>query len=544
MSLYHPRDDVPIVHTAQDKLNRGRLAARLAEAIQTAPLPQVMGVEGDWGSGKTSLLQNLFWRIEKKVPRQTATISGASSALIPQRKPLQSSQWKKFFSRKEDGASEDSLADENIRAVWFEAWRYQHEPEPIIALLHEIRAQLLTGDKWEQRARRLWEKMKQGAEVFVQGLVASTNEVISSIEVEAEVPFAAKLSAKMPDVGKHVKAASKSRQARLMGEPLKSEMLHKNLDLAISLFLGDETVENKADNSRRRRLVIIIDDLDRCASEAVCRLLESIKIHLDLPSCFFVLGLNRRHVETSLTLKLVDAFHVAESPSKELLLRARASDYVEKICTNLVRIPRPDPDCCVALAKQCIAGLDWPVEWKEATPTLLDAAFEKMLRAGHFIPLPSNPRRIKALCNQFQLTLLNASVWLDGKSDGMTSLAAEAKLEVELRHLRSLFILAALRQFFADVYRMIEAAPRFYNALREWCANPRGTSPESEAKSVLGALHPITNSVAADPVDAIMDGPGALLPDPHEGIAFFIQELVVHRGDLTEDEVTELIRAI
>ncbi|HEY1080926.1 MAG TPA: P-loop NTPase fold protein, partial [Prosthecobacter sp.] len=269
MTHYHPCDDVPIVHSDQDKLNRSRLASRLLEAIKFAPLPQVMGVEGDWGSGKTSLLQNLFWRIEKKVPRQTATLSGPGNLQIPQKKALTETKWKERFSRTDQGSSDEFLTDENIRAVWFEAWRYQHEPEPVIALLHEIRSQLLTGDKWEQRAKKLWETMKHGAEVFVKGLFASTNEIISSIQAEVELPLVGKISAQMADVGKHVRAAGDARQARLMAEPLKSEMLHKNLDLAISLFLGDEKEEGgKGEENRKRRLVIIIDDLDRCTSDA------------------------------------------------------------------------------------------------------------------------------------------------------------------------------------------------------------------------------------------------------------------------------------
>lgn len=549
MSIYHPRDDVPIVYSSEDKLMRGRLAGRLADAIRTAPLPQVMGVEGDWGSGKTSLLQNLFWRIEKKVPRQMATISGSSSPLIPREKPLTPAAWKKSFSPSKKDPDEEFLFDENIRAVWFEAWRYQHEPEPVVALLHEIRAQLLKGKKWEQRAKRLWITMKQGADVFVQGLFASTSNAISSIRAEVGIPDFGKISGQLPNVANHVKAASDERRTRFMENSLKSEELHKNLDLAISLFLGDETGNENQGGRRKRRLVIIIDDLDRCTADAVCRLLESIKIHLDLPSCFFVLGLNRRHVETSLTAKLADAFHMADSPAKELLLRARASDYVEKICTNLVRIPRPDPKCCVDLAKHCVTGLDWPSNWKKEARLNLADAFGGMLQQGSFVPLPSNPRRIKALCNQFQLTFLNASEWLDTKSAELAAIAEELKPAFELRQLRSLFIMAALRQFFPDLYRTIEASPRFYNSLREWSTNPAGFNTENQAKIVLETLHPITTAVTAkeflpNDVENALNEQGALLPDPHEGIAFFIQELIVECGYLTESEVTELIRAI
>ena len=487
MPAFYPRDDVPIYQTAHDKLKRSQLSHRLMEAIQLASLPQVMGVEGDWGSGKTSLLQNLFWRIEKKVPRQTANGSPTGSVLISKSKPLTEKLWKKKFGGAETEHPREFLDDENVRAIWFEAWRYQHEPEPVIALLHEIRSQLLSGDKWEQRGRRLWVKMKEGAEVFVQGLFASTNEAISSIEVEAGLPGAISVSGRMPDVAKHVSAASTARETRLLGAPLQSEVLRKNLDLAISLFLGDEDVEDAETNKRKRRLVIIIDDLDRCAPEAVCRLLESIKIHLDLPSCFFILGLNRRHVETSLTSKLADAFHETDDKGKEKILRSRASDYVEKICANMVRIPRPAPECCITLAKDCLAGLEWSGEMKNAAPVRLAVALDQMMRKGNFVPLPSNPRRIKALCNQFQLSVLNAASWLDTKAAELNALESTEKMSVTNSLVESLFIFAALRQFFPDAFRVIEASPRFYNTLRQWSLLPEAPL-EKNAGSLLGKL--------------------------------------------------------
>ncbi|MES2885690.1 MAG: P-loop NTPase fold protein [Pseudomonadota bacterium] len=89
-----------------DLLNRDRLKALLFDQISKPDkLPLVFGVHGDWGAGKTSFLQQLQTDLDNEVKAP------------------------------------------HVVTVWFEAWRYQHESAPVIALLQEIRQQLSTHKK-------------------------------------------------------------------------------------------------------------------------------------------------------------------------------------------------------------------------------------------------------------------------------------------------------------------------------------------------------------------------------------------------------------
>src|SRR5690349_14562166 len=51
--------DVPIRSSSEDKLGRVAFARRLADVVATGPADRglVVGLEGKWGEGKTSMLQ-------------------------------------------------------------------------------------------------------------------------------------------------------------------------------------------------------------------------------------------------------------------------------------------------------------------------------------------------------------------------------------------------------------------------------------------------------------------------------------------------------
>lgn len=67
------------------------------------------------------------------------------------------------------------------------------------------------------------------------------------------------------------------------------------------------------------RLMIFIDDLDRCLPENALSVLECLKLHLDQSNCIFVIGLDKRIIEQA----------VGQRYPKELGITGR--EYIEKI---------------------------------------------------------------------------------------------------------------------------------------------------------------------------------------------------------------------
>jgi hypothetical protein len=80
------------------------------------------------------------------------------------------------------------------------------------------------------------------------------------------------------------------------------------------------------------KLVIFIDDLDRCMPENALTVLEAIKLYLDYAKCVFFVGVDKKVIEQG----------VREKYSEKL--RITGKDYVEKMIQVDFYIPGKNPD--------------------------------------------------------------------------------------------------------------------------------------------------------------------------------------------------------
>ena len=103
-----PSDVISDQPTLRDGLDRLGMVKGIAQQISGCAPPQTFGVHGDWGAGKTSLLRQLRYHL-------TGEAEGATDDPLP---GLLKAHYK-----------------QQVVTVWFEAWRFQNEPVPVVALL-------------------------------------------------------------------------------------------------------------------------------------------------------------------------------------------------------------------------------------------------------------------------------------------------------------------------------------------------------------------------------------------------------------------------
>jgi hypothetical protein len=128
---------------------------------------------------------------------------------------------------------------------------------------------------------------------------------------------------------KHLQAELSTDQIRrLLGEAIRT--IVGNIDyFALFRKLGFGGIVGPIAPKDNLRLVIIIDDLDRCEPEMAIKLLEGIKVFMNLENCVFVLGLN----EGKLVSHVASLSKDYDAKDRESVLRCqhRAKDYLDKI---------------------------------------------------------------------------------------------------------------------------------------------------------------------------------------------------------------------
>ena len=354
----------------KDLLDRENLWKEIAGIAATASPPLVLGVHGDWGSGKTSFMQHVRQELDKQHTK-------------------------------------------NVVTVWFAAWRYQNEATPVVALLQEIRQAFSKRKKLNSRIKKL-------SEITIRALLDSLNDLAKLVQLES-LPFSAE----------KIQLLGEQWEKEHLENKLVVDSLQQSLQEAIKILLPDS-------KAPAPRVVIFIDDLDRCNPEMAYRLLEGLKIYLNLNNCVFVLAMNQQIVIKALA-------SVMKKEDDDARVRLEAEAYLEKLCANIWRLPPPK------LSHRFLTDL---LDANPPTPIL--AITDAANTSRPF--LPPNPRRLKALANLYnrlwQRAMDTAKIILDHPD--------QSKLALRI------LVVAYVYQFHSEFYQRWRHDPTFLEELRLW----------------------------------------------------------------------------
>ncbi len=339
--------------------------------IQDADTPLTVGVFGEWGSGKTSLMRMVRDKLDP--PKQRDTETG------------------------------------DVVTVWFEAWKFAREDVVWRALLMHTLTELRRRVQADEVAAHLFDHLE--ARVYEDVDYTETGQLrldlkklaTGTIEVGSGlVPFGPALAGLVKGAGKLV-GGKDDEKSSADGAKLDANGVNKLLDsvrrerIEVHKRRIQYTEEFQREFERlvhehvcdgndasKKRLVVFIDDLDRCLPKKVIQVFEAIKLFLEVKNTVFVVGVAsevvHRGIERWYGFKpgdLVDDGGKAFS----------GTDYLEKIIQLPFRLPTIDAERFH--------------QFLEEHGRLLPEGCCELLALG----MPPNPRKAKRTLNVFGLLL-------------------------------------------------------------------------------------------------------------------------------------------
>jgi len=439
---------LPDLPTTKDHLDFEASAATLAGIIggRNTATPITVGVFGTWGTGKTSLMRMIEMALIKQSRRRRRL---------------------------------------KAHTIWFDAWKYDKERELWRALLmrvleavravaegrptseHDVRTDGGESPYSEEEREKIVQRLDDMAASLYREV---EREELGRVEVDkAELAKAGvKLAGRLvlpfvPGIGflaEFVKAAqgeaAKGALDALFDAVQRQKIaVHRDQVRFLAQFQHDfRTLIAEYIVAHKRRLVIFVDDLDRCLPEKAIEVLEAIKLFLDVEGCVFVIGVDREVIERGIQVRyreLQRALGVEGEETRQLPV-IRGADYLEKIVQLPFILPPVEAGQVATFIRETMK------QFPEDDDRCVDV---------FALGVERNPRKIKRCLNVF-LLLWNLAL-KRGKAPGVIRPVLLAKVVV-------------IQQRYSDLYQLLIEEPERLARLEAYFREEKRREEEQAAR--------------------------------------------------------------
>src|SRR3972149_3796912 len=285
------------------------LSKTIANLIRNSTPHFTIGIYGEWGTGKTTLMKSIEANLQVK------DLYEGGQKILP---------------------------------IWFNAWKYEREDSlATVSLLKTVGYAMAGHQRFDTLSKTIF-----------KGLTIVSKDMMQQIAMQVV-----------------------SKQNSIDDEEIDQKMDHLNKLYRDSIYYeGLDKIKEEMRSIREKdpecRVVIFIDDLDRCSPNKALEVLESIKLFLDLEGFVFVIGLSHKTV-TQLITRAYETTGI------------KGEDYIKKIIQIPIKIPSWSKESIIDLIENSI------------TPRL-NSDYTKFLSQNSAMiakVIDYNPRQLKRFIN-------------------------------------------------------------------------------------------------------------------------------------------------
>ena len=253
-------------------------------AVETDKEPLTIGVFGLWGAGKSTLLNLINKNYKEK---------------------------------------------EGIICVTINAWMFESYEDAKIAIMESLLRELedaVPGKEAKKKFRSLLKKidfLKVGTK-----LVSTAAPLVASVASGTPIPLLLSLPQNAEEIGNTIKNISDSVQG------IKEEYIKDDETTSDSIVNNVRKFRKEFQSSLKdekiKRVVVLIDDLDRCQPDSIIETLEAVKLFLSVDKTTFIVAADENVIQYAIKKKYPKVDNLDIELDKE---------YIEKIIQLPIQIP-------------------------------------------------------------------------------------------------------------------------------------------------------------------------------------------------------------
>lgn len=248
-----------INHYLEDTIGRNDDLFYFVRILSGLKSGSAVALNAAWGSGKTFFVKQAKMLIDIHNPNSDIDIEFMNKEEI--------ASIKKVYNKYNFGTEKYEMP--KMATVYYDAWKYDDTEDPLLSLLYCIMNRFgksVPNDKIDviKKFAKQSVSILSNAARYITGI--NVQEILETIKNYAEA----------------------------CDDTVKEQKTNESLEKRINSFLNDVVLEDE------EKLIIFIDELDRCNPQYAVKLLERVKHYFNHPKVVFVISYNKAELQHSI----------------------------------------------------------------------------------------------------------------------------------------------------------------------------------------------------------------------------------------------------